>query len=347
MNSPSLDRLGYKPFFANQCASIQGDVYPARVAARQRNGIVTISEYGERHVPAGLLLRVGELTVGDWLAMDAASGRGVARLERSSLLSRMAPGDTGEIQPIAANVDTLLIVTSCNRDFNPARLQRYLALARQADVTPVIVITRSDTANDISAYCAMARALQPGLPVEAVNALDPTTLSSLAAWFVPGDTLAMLGSSGVGKTTLANSLGAPMNRTAAIREDDARGRHTTTARYLHPLPSGALLIDNPGIRELALAPGEDETGEVFEEWLQGNRCRFADCSHDREPGCAVREAIADGRITQRILDNHRKLEKEKQRLARTLAERHASDRETGKLYRRVKGAKRARREPLS
>ncbi len=347
MNSPSLDRLGYKPFFANQFASFQGDLYPARVVARQRSGIVTVCERGERHVAAGLLSRIGEIAVGDWLAMDAGGGRPLARLERASLLSRMAPGDRGDIQPIAANVDTLLIVTSCNRDFNPSRLQRYLALARQAGVTPVVVITRSDTTDDALAYCEKARALQPGLPVEAVNALDPTTLSSLAAWFVPGDTLAMMGSSGVGKTTLANSLGAAVNRTAAVRENDARGRHTTTARQLHRLPSGALLIDNPGIRELALVPGEDETDEVFDELLRGNHCRFGDCSHGREPGCAVQAAIAAGRFSQRLLDSYRKLEKEKHRLSRTLAERHAGERETGKLYRRVQGARRARREPNS
>ncbi len=348
-----ITRLGFKPFFQQQASSAMADAshansYPARVAGIERSGITVWSMLGERHVPSSILTRFDDIVVGDWLLLDRDVHRPLLRLQRQTLLARKAPGPKVDTQAIAANIDTLLIVSSCNLDFNPARLERYLSLALAAGIMPLIVLTKADLEEDPDEYRQAAQKLGSGIVVETVDARSINSLDRLLAWFSPGETLAMVGSSGVGKTTLANTLGAPLAAVGAIREADHKGRHTTTARSMHRLPSGALLIDNPGIRELQLAGGDEGINALFDDIAAFADCRFANCSHSGEPGCGVQRAIDDGNLDARRLASYHKLLAEQRRNSETLAEKRKRDRETGKLYKRIvegKAVHRRNRQP--
>lgn len=276
-------------------------------------------------------------TVGDWLVVDTSARRPLERLGRFSLFSRRAAGTAARVQLIAANVDTLFVVTSCNRDFNPARLERYLALAHTAGVVPVVVLTKGDLADDAADYAGRARALAQGLLVETVDARDARSSACLDVWCGPGQTVAMAGSSGVGKSTLMNTLaGADIQATAAIREDDSRGRHTTSARSLHRLPAGGWLLDTPGMRELQVAGMREGIEEVFAAIVAAEAmCRFSDCRHEGEPGCAVEAAVEEGRIDAGQVARYLKLAAEDERNTETIAARRARERSFGKLIREV------------
>ena len=204
------------------------------------------------------------------------------------------------------------MVTSCNADFNPSRLERYLALALNSGVEPVVVITKADTVAEPGRYIEAAQALRAGLPVVAVNARQTDALDPLSPWCRPGRTVALVGSSGVGKSTLLNSLaGHSLALTGAIREDDSKGRHTTTSRALHWLPGRGLILDSPGMRELKLTEVSDGLAEVFADIDElATQCRFGDCQHASEPGCAVQAAIGAGRLQPRRLENYLKLARE-------------------------------------
>ena len=191
-----------------------------------------------------------EATVGDWLLLDRTRPRSSRVLERKSLIKRRAPGTSREVQLIAANIDTVFVVTSCNQDFNVARLERYVALAFEAEVEPVIVLTKADLADDIAPYVEAAQAVSDRVPVVALDARGAEPALALADWCKPGRTVAFLGSSGVGKSTLTNALlGAQAIATQGIREDDAKGGHTTTRRELYATPGGCLVLDTPGMRD--------------------------------------------------------------------------------------------------
>jgi ribosome biogenesis GTPase len=274
-------------------------------------------------------------TVGDWLLLAADSARAIRRLERKSIFLRRAAGHGRSVQLIAANVDTLFIVTSCNQDFNPARLERYLALAHEAGVMPVMVLTKADLVDDAGAYRRAAEALMPGLLVECVNALDPESARPLAMWCGPGQTVALVGSSGVGKSTLVNTLGeAAAQATQDIREDDARGRHTTSGRSMHRLAAGGWLIDTPGMRELQLTGAEAGIGELFADIEDlAAACRFSDCAHEGEPGCAIAGALLAGKLDAERLDRYRKLLAEDRRNTESLAERRSRAKKLGRFYR--------------
>jgi ribosome biogenesis GTPase len=275
-------------------------------------------------------------TVGDWILIDAESHRPNRVLERRSVFKRKGAGTGRRVQLIAANVDTLLLVTSANQDFNPARLERFLAVAMEAEVTPVIVITKADLA-DPSACVEKARRLMTGLVVEAVDARDPRSVKQLQPWISTGQTLALLGSSGVGKSTLVNTLaGQTLQGVQEIRGDDDKGHHTTTGRSLHRMANGAWLMDTPGMRELQLVDSADGVDQVFEDVTAlAAACRFSDCGHKTEPGCAVREAIESGALDEQRLKRYQKLQREERWNSESIADSRARSKAFGKMARRV------------
>ncbi|WP_367277271.1 ribosome small subunit-dependent GTPase A [uncultured Tateyamaria sp.] len=258
-------------------------------------------------------------------------------LRRKSLIKRRAPGTDRREQLIAANVDTAFVVTSCNQDFNVARLERYIALAFEAQITPVILLTKSDLTSDHQHYIDAARAISPDVAVVALDARGDAPRSKLADWCKPGATVAFLGSSGVGKSTLTNALlGTETIETQSIREDDAKGRHTTTRRQLFATQDGCLVLDTPGMRELQLTDAASGIQDVFSDINNlSTQCRFNDCKHETEPGCAVLQAMENNEIDAARLGRWRKLVAEDAFNSATLSERRAKDKAFGKMVREI------------
>jgi ribosome biogenesis GTPase len=345
----TLRELGWSPFFQQQLTVEEAEsLYPARVFAIQRTHMILMSESGEvRMSLAGRWFQMDAQmrpTVGDWVLITSMADTVVRLLDRKSLLKRLSAGQGSEVQLIGANVDSLFLVTSCNADFNPRRLERYLALAYEAGVEPVVVLTKADLCEDPEAYVKEVRKLKRDLVVELVNALDEKSVAGLEGWCGPGQTVALLGSSGVGKSTLVNTLAtAEVQATGQIR-DDAKGRHTTTHRSLHRLPGGGLVLDSPGMRELAVAEVESGVAQMFDDVeALAAQCRFADCGHDTEPGCALRAAIEAGELEDERLVSYLKLRREEAYNRESIAERHARFRERDKVIRRIQDSSPKRR----
>lgn len=344
-----LARLGWRQFFQQQLTLDEVEhSRPARVLVVQRSGITVADEVGERHLAVAgkwfTLPSEQRPSVGDWLLLNSA-GEAIERvLDRTSVFTRMAAGEKVDLQVIAANVDTLFVVTSCNEEFNPSRLERYLALAIEAGVEPVVVLTKADLADDPERFVEAARQVRRSVPVECVNALVTDSLTGVRAWCQPGQTIALVGSSGVGKSTLVNSLsGTNIQDTGGIREDDAKGRHTTSHRSLHLLPDGGLLLDSPGMRELKISDAEQGVTEMFDDVAElALSCRFSDCAHEDEPGCAVQAAIEAGALDERRLKNYRKLLREQARHTQSIAEQRHRTRQFAKHVRRVVAEKHKR-----
>lgn len=331
----ALTSLGWRPHFQSQVDPEQ-DSSPARVMNVHRGRVEIALETGPVAIELhGRSASMG-LAVGDWVLVDAEHSQIKERLQPFGLFQRRAAGTSGEIQPIAANVDTLFIVTSANRDFNVARLERYLAIAHDAGAFPIIVITKADLAESPQDFIEAAGKVTPGILVESLDARDPEQIAVLRSWCEEGQTVALLGSSGVGKSTIINTLSGSEQITSAIREDDQRGRHTTTSRSMHKLPDGGWLIDTPGMRELQLVDVGDALDDVFSDVAKlATQCRFGDCGHDSEPGCAVQAAIADDSLDADRLRRYRKLQSEDRRNTESLAERRSRDKSLGKFYKSV------------
>jgi ribosome biogenesis GTPase / thiamine phosphate phosphatase len=293
---------------------------PARVIVQQRGLYVLANPSGE--VTAQLSGRfaheaaVGDYPVaGDWVAVALRAAEGSATihdlLPRHTAFERKAVGRGGR-QVVAANVDVALLVASLNQDLNARRIERYLAMAWESGASPAVVLTKADLCADRATLKAEIEAVAPGVPVHIVSALTGEGLEGLSTILASGQTAALLGSSGVGKSTLVNALAGRFQMpTQAIREHDARGRHTTTHRELILLPSGRLVLDTPGMRELGMWEANAGVSATFSdiETLTAG-CRFSDCAHEAEPGCAVQEALAGGRLDAGRWRNYVKLQRE-------------------------------------
>ncbi|UZP67268.1 ribosome small subunit-dependent GTPase A [Desulfovibrio mangrovi] len=351
---PHLADLGWNSFFEDQLTEDRpAESSIVRVCSVHSMVMFIMGSEGKRQIaiPGNWLSGEPEdrPTVGDWLILDETGEWPVRILSRQTLVTRRAPSDITSVQLVAANLDTLFIVSSLNEDFNLSRLERYLAIAYEYDVTPVVVLTKRDlvTAEHADDCAAQVRALNSNLNVVVVNALTIDTVSALFPWVERGRTATLVGSSGVGKSTLVNTLsGEELTLTGAIRDSDSKGRHTTSSRTLYTLPNGGLIMDVPGFRELRLPPCEHGLSKVFGDIIElGLRCGFADCKHDGEPDCAVEEAVEQGIIPQRRVENYRKLvreqaaqDDEKQQAKIYARQRRAADRmagrSTGKKQRR-------------
>lgn len=341
--SYELTKFGWSPYFQAQLSENEIETCrPFRVTAVHRDRIELAGPDGAFSItsprPASDTAMEDVPTVGDWSLLGLGSGEFHRILERKSLFKRRASGESRQVQLIAANVDTIFVVSSCDHDFNPARLERYLALAHEAGVTPVVVLTKADLADDPETFRREAEKLMPGLLVECVNATEKSELEPLELWCGPGQTVVVLGSSGVGKSTLVNSLGVDASQaTRGVRQDDTKGRHTTTGRSMHSLRAGGWLIDTPGMRELQLTDARDGIGDVFADIeTLAALCRFTDCAHKSEPGCAVTSAIADGKLEAGRLGRYRKLLAEDMRNTESVAERRTRGRKLSQFYRSVK-----------
>jgi ribosome biogenesis GTPase len=346
MQTNILSDLGWNHFFQSQLdLSALDTQLPFRVISVQRNLIECLgldSENQTRQVQLSTYHWRNDApedhpTVGDWLMLDRKL-QPVKLLERKTQIQRRAAGRESYLQLIAANLDTLFITSSCNEEFSLNRIERYLAIAAESHIQCVVVLTKKDLCTDPYVYLDELSKSHPQLPVELVDATDPDSASVLRQWIGKGQTVALVGSSGVGKSTLTNLLtDAQDQATAAIRESDSKGRHTTTSRSLHLLPEGGLLLDTPGMRELQIVDSEEGIHATFQDISElAQRCRFADCSHQNEPGCAVRAAMEAQRLDPRRLENYLKLLAEQERNTASVAERRQSDRALGKFYKQAK-----------
>lgn len=325
MHGNNLEPYGWNPFFEQhfQQTAQPGD-FPARVTSGH-NELYRV-QTGQAEIPAHARGRLrleaeqgGDVpAVGDWVRCSRSEGQqGASILEvlpRKSKFSRQTAGRRSREQVVAANVDTVFLMTSLNQDLNLRRLERYLVVAWESGAQPVILLSKSDLcpAEELKAHLQEVEAVACGLPAHPLSALEGEGLSALDAYLTTGRTAALLGSSGVGKSTLVNRLvGTELLRVNDVRQGDDKGRHTTTSRQLVALPQGGLLLDTPGMRELQLWEGRQGLSETFEDVESlASRCRFRDCSHQHEPGCAVQAALEDGRLDEGRFANYLKLERE-------------------------------------
>jgi len=334
---PELESLGwnnrlsglYEPFAAD-------GVVAGRVSIQHRGAYDVLTELGELRceVPRRLVyeaVTTADLpVVGDWVVVAPGSGDNsgtiTAVLPRYTKFSRKTAWQAAEEQVLAANIDVAFLVASMNEDLSLRRLERYLILAWESGARPVIVLTKADLHPAPEAAVAEVETIAGGVPVHAISSLTGVGLDELTEVLGPGLTAVLLGSSGVGKSTLVNTLaGEELLATQEIR-DDGKGRHTTIRRELIQLPTGALVIDTPGIRELQLWVADDGIDEAFEDVTElFAQCKFSDCAHDREPGCAVRAALEDGTLPTERWDSYLKLQGELEHLERKLDKRARSE----------------------
>jgi ribosome biogenesis GTPase len=344
-----LHALGWDERFATLLASEAPGLAPGRVLAEERGQYLVASATGDGPASASGRLRheteldpaVAWPAVGDWVAIEPSSD-GEHRIQRvltrRTAVIRAAPGDRRlTTQVLAANVDIVFVVTSVNAEFNIRRLERYLTVAWESGAIPVVLLSKSDLADDIDGFRVAAAAAAPGVEIVPVSVVTGEGLAAVRAHLGTGRTVVFTGSSGVGKSSIVNALaGEPLLDTGGIRLDDARGRHTTTRRQLVRLADG-LLIDTPGLRELGVLDGEGVSTAFDDIERAAVSCRFADCQHRSEPGCGVREAVANGTLDPGRLEAYRKLEREGRRavLATDALARRAERKKWTAVHRRV------------
>ena len=319
-----LESLGWDASFADEFQPFEHDgLAPARVAVEHRSEYVVYSQDGELRAELTGRLRHGDEhpAVGDWVAVASRADEGRATIHavlprRSAFVRKVAWAET-KPQVVAANVDVAFVVSGLDLNFNVRRIERYLTLAWESGAQPVVLLTKADLCDDVESRVYEVESVAFGVPVHAVSAPHGDGVDTVRSYVPAGRTAALLGSSGVGKSTLVNALvGTELLAVQEIRED-GRGRHTTSHRQLVLLPDGGMMLDTPGMRELQLWDADSGMEAAFQDLDSlAAECRFADCSHGREPGCAVRTALAEGTLDVERFESWRKLQRELERLAR-------------------------------
>ncbi|MGI8407896.1 MAG: ribosome small subunit-dependent GTPase A [Actinomycetota bacterium] len=342
-----LEKIGWDPAFQpeNQApGSVLG-----RIGVEHRGAYTVFTEDG--NITASIPGRMrhdaarGELpAVGDWVLMDPLDGVSKAVinsiLPRRSRFSRKVAGETTEEQVVAANVDTVFIVTALNQDQNLRRVERYLALAWESGALPVVVLTKADLCDDVLGAIAEFATVAPGVDIHAVSVVTDVGVDELTTYLKGNKTIALLGSSGVGKSTLVNRLAGSNMKVKSIRSD-GKGKHTTTHREMIIVPEGGVIIDTPGMREVQLWDADEGLDNTFADITAfAADCRFNDCAHEGEPGCAVAAALASGVLTAERLESHRKLERELAFLERRQSKR--LQHEEARKYKKLNADARAR-----
>ncbi len=324
----NLDLLGWSEELALSFAPFAVQQLQVGRVARQHKQIYTLyTEAGEISAKISGKFRYQVQSsedlpcVGDWVVISAPTDQTATiqhLLPRRTLFSRKVTGDTTDVQLIAANLDSVFLVCGLDHDFNLRRIERYLVMIWESGARPIIVLNKVDIGEQIEQRLLDLEAIAVGIPIIQISALRDQGLDELTPWLQPGQTVALLGSSGVGKSTLTNQLmGEPIQAVQAVRADDSRGRHTTTSRQLICLPSGAVLIDTPGLRELQLWTTQTVVSTAFNEIeALARHCRFRDCQHQQEPGCAVQAALANSQLELQRLQSYLKLRKEEAYLHR-------------------------------
>jgi len=341
-----LQPLGWSNHFSVQLSLEQLDTTrPARIVGVERSlyrvdtgeDAFTVSlagTYRYHHEDAEALP-----TVGDWVLLHEHDPVIVELLTRRTLIARKRAGSP-DVQPIAANIDLLLIVSGLDDEFNVHRIERYLVMAAQSDITPLVLLTKADLYSNADERAAEVRQhLPPHGEVIAINALQDPLMERLSPWLAPGTTLAVVGSSGVGKSTIVNNLAGHETQRTQTTRNDAKGRHTTTSRSLFRLPGSLCIIDVPGMREVGLAPTESGVDKQFQDIARyAENCRYSDCTHQQEPGCAVREAVERGELSQGVWQHYLKLlAEERHNIAEH--ERRRQDRVFGRMVKNAKAIK--------